>query len=513
MITPFSIVAEFSLGTFRGASEDGRLDPLPSVSRLYSALLCAAGFGARAVAVGGVTQPSLADRTALVWVEEHLPDAVSIPPLRSNLGNAVAHRDTGTLLSSKVRRSSKAPDASVAVGGSFVWTWTSPPPDEVADALDALCGDVPYLGTTESPVRLRTTRDPHDATHTLDLDADLFGGGGADVEVPLESRLEELGAAHALNHGSPPSPRTDRVKSRESETTTTPPRNRVAIARYAPVSGAKAEVPWPQVLLLPINFLPEVNRRVRWAVALHRALIATIGDGAPPLLTGAYPRGAPRPANRVALQVIDGALLPEITAKAALAVMIPAGAEAADVAAVAAAAATIKHFQGSGRRYPTTVGRPALVAGDAFWAPPPPGTVRAWRTSPATVPDDRGWGDRWSFADALALSFGYVWQGTSMITSVTGGGEARARALAGQARARLGSVLAITPLRTNRPHDYVHRVHEHAVVRPYRAELMTGELGTDRTLQAVGQGRHLGGGLLVPVDVVIDDAEVADAHA
>jgi hemolysin D len=43
-------------------------------------------------------------------------------------------------------------------------------------------------------------------------------------------------------------------------------------------------------------------------------------------------------------------------------------------------------------------------------------------------------------------------------------------------------------------------VSQDAIVQPYRAELTLGGLAGDRTLVAVGQSRHLGGGLLVPCD-------------
>lgn len=511
MSAPFSIVAEFPLGTFRGAAEDGRLDPMPSVSRLYSALLSAAGFGPRALVANEVPRPCAADETALSWVEVHLPDSVSIPRLRSNLGMATAYRDTGTLLNSKVRKSSKYPDASVAVGGNFVWTWTTPPPDEVVEALDALCGDVPYLGTTESPVRLRTTRQPSESTHALDAEAGLFAGVGADVEVPVQGRLSELKRFHDANVGKSPRARADEVHSSESEVKSSPPRSRVALARYATLDHVVSDVPWPQVLVLPIDRLPPEQLRVRCAVALHRLLISSIGDGAPPLITGAYAPGAPRPANRIALHVVDGRLLPELGSKAALLIMIPSGASAADVATVSAAAATLRSFRGAKGDRPSRVGPVALVAGDQFWSSPPAGTVRLWALSPPAVPDVRGWGEEWGFAEAMALSFAYVWQATELIGTVSGAGEERARALVEQATSRLGPVVQVEPVRTSRPHDYVHRVNEHAVVRPYRALLSTGGLGTDRTVQAIGQSRHLGGGLLVPVDIPADGG--ADARS
>ena len=44
-------------------------------------------------------------------------------------------------------------------------------------------------------------------------------------------------------------------------------------------------------------------------------------------------------------------------------------------------------------------------------------------------------------------------------------------------------------------------VNADAVVRPYTACLSLGSLAGPRTIAAIGQSRHLGGGLLIPFDV------------
>ena len=49
---PFAIVADLPLGTYHGAGQDGQPEPVPSMARLHAALLCAAGFGPRAVSTG-----------------------------------------------------------------------------------------------------------------------------------------------------------------------------------------------------------------------------------------------------------------------------------------------------------------------------------------------------------------------------------------------------------------------------------------------------------------------------
>ena len=62
-------------------------------------------------------------------------------------------------------------------------------------------------------------------------------------------------------------------------------------------------------------------------------------------------------------------------------------------------------------------------------------------------------------------------------------------------------VLSAHRLPARRAEAYVHRVAEGSVVQPYRAVVDLGRLTGDRTIVAIGQTRHLGGGLLIPYDV------------
>lgn len=505
MSTPFSIIADLPLGTYRGAAVDGGVDALPSVARLYSALLCAAGFGPRATIAGDRTGPCTDDEVALRWLEEHLPDAVTIPPLQVNHPSAIAYRDGGTLRKDKaalrINKLPKAPDASVAVHGSFVWTWTDPPPDEVMSALSALCRDVPYLGTTESPVRLHVARDDQPSTHELDPDAGLFAAGGRDVEVPLVGRLDELATAHVATTGAPPKPAADRVGSDERSSSVAPPRDRVAVARYSALGRPVANVPWPRVLVLPVDRTIAERDRVRWAVAVHRALIAAIRAGAPPVLSGAYPEGMRPPANRVALHIIDRSSGATIDSPSALVVLLPREIDPADLDTVASAVAGLRTVRGPRGAFLRVTGSAENMPGDEFWPPPAPGVKRTWRTSPPAVPDSRGWGDDWTFADAALLSLGHVWRYAPQLKGPDGRGRARAQGLVEATAAQQVHVLRAEPLRTTKVHYYVHRVNEHAVIRPYQAELDLGALCGPRTIQAIGQSRHLGGGLLVPSDL------------
>jgi CRISPR-associated protein Csb2 len=500
---PFSISAELPLGTYRGHDADGTPERIPSVARLHAALLCAAGFGPRAVAgEDGELAPCAEDAATLRWLEHHPPDGVSIPPMQMNSGAATAYRDDGTLSPSRaIRKLGKAAGASVAVGGALTWSWLESPPPRIVAALEALCPDVPHLGSTESPARLTTSTQTTSPTHVLDQDATEFSGG-EDTALPTPGRIAELAAAHAATRRVPTLAK-DKVKSPESSESPIPPRGSTRPARYTRVAATSGDVPWPEALLVPLSGAVSERDRVRFAVAAHRTLIGIIGDGAPPVLTGAYPPGGRPPANRIALQLLSTEHPVDLPAgaKAALAVLLPRDVPAADLAVVLGAVRTLRRLRAPYRDPLTVVGHTELRSGESFWREPAAGTVRLWRTEPAAVPDTRGAGPDWTFGHTALLSVGFVWQSGPRLPAVEGRGTARYRALASAVNAAGAAVVWAEPLRTSAVGDYAHRVHPHAVVRPYRAVLSLGDLGGPCLVQAIGQSRHLGGGLLVPVDL------------
>jgi CRISPR-associated protein Csb2 len=510
---PFAIVADLPLGTYRGASADGSPERLPSVSRLYSALLCAAGFGPRAIQEGTDSlEVRDADEAVLRWLENNPPDSVHLPALEVNVaGNAIAYRDDGTLKKAAksgdwtVKKLPKAPNAGTAVDGAFAWIWSQAPPEPVRIALEQLCPDVAYLGATESPVRLTTvTGDAFAGTHDLNPTADLFTANGTGIERPVPGRLEELAAAHRAATGTPPSVAKDRYGTDERSLSPVPRRKAVETAWYSPRQAGLANVPWPQVITIPTSEAVPVKDRVRWAVAAHRALIKALGFGAPAMITGAYPEGARRPANRIALHFLDETM-PARSRKPCVAILVPDGADSADLDALRRAVASMTSLQGHRLRlFPDEA---EVVDGGRFWGEPQPGHVRLWRTVPAAIPDTRGSRDAdWNFAHAALLSVGFVWKDQDrgqerVLPRVPGRGPAYYRGLASAVSAAGVAVVHAKAVRALDVDRYVHKVNEHAVVRPYTACLSLGSLTGPRTIQAIGQSRHLGGGLLVPFDV------------
>jgi CRISPR-associated protein Csb2 len=504
----FAIVADLPLGTYRGAGADGRPERLPSVARLHSALLCAAGFGPRAVE-GDHDSLDVADADviALRWLEENPPDSVHIPALEVNIERVIAYRDDGTLKKPPkssaliIKKLAKAPDTATAVDGQFAWIWKQDPPEPVRAALEQLCPDVPCLGTSESPVRLiAVTADGFDATHDLDPQAGLFTAGGMGVDRPVTGRLAELSEAHRRATGAPPSAAKDKYATVERSRSAVPGRQAVETAWYTPRQGESADVPWRQVITIPMDGPVPEQDRVAWAVAAHRALIKMIGLGAPAMITGAYSHGARRPANRIALHLLDAGM-PAQERRPSLLIMVPADPDPADLQVLQQALDGLGSLRGPrGRTRKLDLGKIRVVDGSKFWAPPQLGAIRLWRTMPAAIPDTRGSRENeWNFAHAALLSVGFVWK--DRLPRIPGRGDAYYRGLAAAVTDAGVAIVHAKAIRTSDADRYVHKVNADAVVRPYTACLAMGNLTGERTIAAIGQSRHLGGGLLIPFDV------------
>lgn len=510
---PFAIVADLPLGTYHGRGQDGQPEPMPSIARLHAALLCAAGYGPRAVsAVADWLDVCEEDQAALRWLEEHPPDSVHIPALGINVAHPTAYRADGTIRRSKsvasIRKLAKTPGGGTAVGGRFAWIWREAPPPEVRGPLEQLCPDVACLGTSESPVRLSAvSADQIEATADLDETAGMFSAGVRAVQRPLPGRTVELTAAHRAASGRPPSAARDRIGTDEKSLSPVPPRGLVATARYRRRERPAVQAPWPTVIVLPLDRPIGEEYRVGWAIAAHRALVKLIGYGAPPLVTGAYPPDVDRPANRLALHLLgpetpsapvelrDGAGRP----RSALLMLVPYGADASDLEALDRAVSGLTSLRGPGGvTARVDQGGMRVLDGGEFWLPPAPGRLRLWETVPAAVPDTRGH-DGWTFADAARLSLGFVWKKRLLIAGNRG--ERYHRELADAVSAQGAAVVHVRAERTSNVDRYAHKVNQHAVVRPYRAVMSLGDLGGDRLAQAIGQSRHLGGGLLIPRDV------------
>lgn len=508
----FAVVAEFPLGTYRGHRADGRLDPLPSPARLHAALLAAAGQGTRAETVGGHLVPCGADRAALAWLEGNPPDALGIPRTMVQAGVAQSYRAEGFFgvrEKQLVLVSRSDLSGSVSLAAPLAWLWDEDPPVDVADALRDLCGDVSHLGTAETPVRLRIGDAL--ATHRLDRGASVFSGAGLDVEIAMPGRTSVLEAAHVRDVGPPPPLRADQWSRNEKANIATLERSALARARYIDVAPGPPDAPWPSVVVLATDRKVPPEHRVSWAVALHRALISLIGDGAPTLVTGRYEQGVARPANRLAVQYVSASVpcSPVTGAPGAFVLLVPAGVDPADLATLDGAVRDLREVR-LGLHATARITAPARnVTGGMFWGEVPAGMERVWVTDPAAIPESRPpRGRPWTIGDAALLSVGLVFR--DRITAGIGGRGWRA-AIADGARDQGAYVLEAHKLNAATGPRYVHHIGREVAVQPYRAALRLGTLAGERAIVAIGQTRHLGGGLLTPLDLPIGSLSVPSA--
>ncbi|SDX98302.1 CRISPR-associated protein Csb2 [Geodermatophilus africanus] len=499
----FAVIAELPLGAYRARTPGGHLDPVPSPARLHAALLCAAATGTRAMTDGDELRPNDDDLETLKWLEQHPPDGVAVPNTAQVRTTVYGYRREGTL----VKEGGRGPKDKVvprdvvgliAVDGAFAWTWADRPSPAIQESLDALCRDVAHLGTADTPVRMRVgTAYP---THRRDPNADLFmTEKGLDVDIAADGRTEALIDAFAARR-STPRIAADRFSTSEVPRSTTYIDAGRQAARFVSLSRAEEpEGPWSTVLLAGFGGTQDRVRpadHVGWAIAVHRALIAIVGDGAPAVLTGTYLPGVPRPANRVAIQILtpNAVRAAGIAHQGAvLAVLLPTGADSTDLATVSEAFGRLPYVTW-GRAVRTLTPLRARSA-RTFWLDGPAG--RRFDVRPAAVPDTRPLGRDWTIADAVALSFGFVLRDRAELVG-QGRGDTRHRETARRVQAAGLKVYSVQRVMDGDLSRYAHRIDPTRVIQPYRAQLSLGGLLNERSLVCIGQSRHLGGGLLAP---------------
>lgn len=495
------IRATFPLGTFLGHREVGHRSPFPDTARLYSALVNAAGQGSAAREVDGHLDISQDSVRALRWLEVNPPSAVSLPmSVPVALTGARSWRAEGVRGKKGLKKQLKAQSDAIAVAGSFGWIWDDVP-EEIADTVAALCADVSCLGEADSPVVLDVV--PTEPTHQLDRSTTAFPQpGGIRIATAEPGRLDSLAQAHERSRPqSRPSLALDRAKTDEEPSPSPMPSTGVRDLIYRPVSPVPPTAPWGIVALLHVLGQPDPEP-VRMAVATHHALIRRLGDDVPPMMTGNYAEGAVRPANRIAIQFMHAALVQHLGVDHdVIAVLVPGSAEPADLAALERAVTGLTRIYTSSGEV-RVIGRTSHDAHD-FWPAVPSGRVRMWRPLPSLVPETRRQrrataSPAWTLADAALLSVAYV------MRDRLGASELGSRsAMVAAMRARGVAVHETHALADSHPERHAHKVPDGQVVFPYTALLDLGDLVGATTLLAVGQSRHLGGGLLVPEDVLV----------
>lgn len=504
----FGITARFPLGTYQGHGADGRAELLPDPARLHAALLCAAAQGTRAMLVDGRLEPSGPDRTALEWLERNPPNAIARPAARQlSSGQIIAYRKDGVIRKEvgdwKDKVTSRAQSDGAALGGPIGWSWPDVP-GPVKESLEALCADVSCLGEASSPVVLEV--GAIEATHELRTDLSPFDPLGTDVRVPEDGRTRELQQAHRAANRKEPTLANDRHSVSELPTPSPVVSVGLSTARYVEIDAPVVQTPWDTVHIIPLADGAQVreNQCVDLAVAVHRALISRIGTGAAPEITGAYEERAARPANRLAIHIVSGEVASAfgLGDSTSILLLLPTSMSGTARVQLNRALSGWSRITWRGRVLRVDMDRWKVRSGQEFWPAPATGFSRAWITWPVAIPETRPQrvdGRAWTLADAAAVSAGMVWRDLIAPGDLRGGLlYRRLHEAAVEKGFRVGQVASVP---TSKGRQYAHAVPADLVVQPYRAWVDLGQLAGSRSVIAIGQSRHLGGGLLIPVDV------------
>jgi CRISPR-associated protein Csb2 len=510
----------FYRGLYVGRDQGERPEEHPTTARLHAALVAAA-----ASLPGGLTPNKM---RALEWLESNPPRYLSIPetvpadnePLfhyrntgRTYLKNVSVEDATGTGKKSKAVIDLQKARVRYLYGtvmlGPVCWGWdVGDVPEDVAAVLADLAARVFYLGSAESHARMHWG-PVHAVTHRAHGAGERIGLGAKDVQAPRPGRTGELvelnrklAAAREASIArdrkarakvSDTIPTTDGDKAQKAQAAGLDLRQKVGVDWYAPANWSweteeTDDLPWPRAVWIPLSKAIGTADRARVAYRLHGALVNlfaadAVGAEVPAWVTGHHEYEF---ANNVAYQYIPpfevtGARHSRGTSGGML-VLLPPECDPPTRDKVAVMAGEFWPLRGYGP------GSPVPVNPGQWWLPPADGGRRLWRTYPLMLSDTRG-------KDmALALAVKHLFRSRAQ--------PPRYAVITASRRDnfQIGDFYP-TPRRRRTADPATGTAKREAPVTGYTAVIALDDTVSPCAALALGKTRHMGGGLLLPVDV------------
>ncbi|OHR23863.1 hypothetical protein HMPREF2787_10560 [Corynebacterium sp. HMSC061H03] len=507
--TTLALRVRFLRGIYQGHSPDKSPELMPQPARLHSALLNSAGRGTAAIRTAkGFLRPSEESITALKWLEQHAPDGIEVPEHRwlDPAHRRFIYRNVSSV-NFKHRTEERAISDGVTVASHFGFMWNNVPV-RIASTIEDLTGDIAYIGEAESIAVV----EPGEVTPTLVLDktSSPFKRGGLGLECPSPGRTAYLlNQFENLRKQKPP--KTEKYSKSELPVAPPVPREFITRHRYAGVKQQPTTGPWMHVVFLglPGAEVP-IHLRVELAKVVHRAIVAAVGYGTSPMITGKYPKSlSNRPANHLAVHY-----LPRVEAKrfgydhGVVMLLIPRSAEELDLKQLTTALPSVAKnglwSRRLGKRKVTFNGH--SVPATDFWPEPETGMKRLWFTATPVVPDTRPvseqkLGRRWNLRDAGLLSVAFTFKDDLEFSGRHETLYLNARDTAHQLGCRILKAKTVA----GKPRDYAHTMPKSVSIQPWSGIVDLGGLHPETGMVAIGQSRHMGGGLLVPHDVKLEE--------
>lgn len=476
----------------RGAYSGGDLgipEDLPSPSRLHAAFVGAAAGGPWAVADDRILTADPADTLAVRWLEEQEPLGVSAPVTDPTTYSARRYR----LRAAPNHPNETSFEPFSALDGPVRYAWPAPDAD-VAERLQRLAAEITHVGRADSTAIVTVDLDEIDLDASGYLVAVRGRGPGRVLRVARPGRFEALAASHAaaLRPGRHP---TGSAGRQAADLTVESAGDAATALRRFAATGSDSIWPFAEVWRVPIDgplptWTRRIDRRVAFAVAVHRGIVAAIGDDVPAFVTGREGTAPLQGAGHLAIHptVLDPAEPPVML------LGVPPALPEADRAML----------------LEVLDNRPSVRVGNRTVRLLPPHTGSAlpfWRNASdamdtevpivldAPGPPRKG---RWTLDDAVLCSLGYALRRVLEHEGVTWeSGWRFRRTLVDLLRDRGADARATRVL--TQASSYVHRAREGDLMVAVHATVTLGELAGGRGgLLALGRARHLGGGLLRP---------------
>jgi CRISPR-associated protein Csb2 len=434
----------------------------------------------------------------VAWLEQHSPVGIIIPDACATSYTAVRHR-TRVAVDVKEKRDLHRDETPFepfsALSAPIIYAWPIPPA-EVRDRLAAIAREITHVGRADSVVTIAVVDGEFSPDDPQALLMTSGRGPGRALRVAEPGRWDVLVAAHQVAHALERGRHVTGGKGKQTKDIPVPTAGEKS-TRLARFAREVPHVDWPynEAWLVPLD--PEPPRwamrtahRVRSAVAVHRAIVAAIGEDVPLFVTGRDGANPLRGRGHLSIQFV-----PNGPGAPSLVFGVPPGLPDADRARLLDALADGPTARIGGQR--VTLGEPRLRSATSFW----PSFAETFATATPMIVDAPGKPRRqpWTLDDAVVCSVGYALRGALEAGGVEWGEGWGFRRDLVTALRRRG-----VDARSFRIHGgssrFSHRGREGDLLVAAHALVRLGELANGgRGLLALGRARHLGGGLLQPL--------------
>jgi CRISPR-associated protein Csb2 len=493
------ISLEFPRQAYSGG-EFGAPEPVPSPARLHAAFTAAAAAGPWAeaehddeIARREVLSARADHAKAVRWLEEQEPLGMVAPAYRSGAQHARRYR----LRAARAPYLANTPfEPFSALAGPVTYVWPPAEPD-VAQALQQLSCEITHVGRAEGSAIVRVYPGRLDRATSGFMALSRRRGPGLALRVAQPGRFDALTRAHreAMRLGAGRHGAGNRGRQAPDEQPPGIGELHTRLRRFA--RGGEVDWPYSEALIMRPDrglepWMLRPDRRVGFAAAVHRALVAAIADDVPPMVSGRDGNEPLRGPGHLAIHLTVRGEEHRPSVVLGLPVAVP---DADRAMLLEALSDGLRIFYA---RRTVALSEPEQVSSVPFWRE----AVGPLATEVPMVLDVPGTPRHapWTLEDAVVCSVGYAMRGVLERRGLQwGAGWAFRRALV--AHLREMGVSARARRVAGGAARYCHRARDGDLLVAVDALVSLGELDVGGGLLAIGRARHLGGGLLRPLTV------------